>query len=308
MKISVIICTFNRSESLRRALNSLRKVLIPKDLSCEFIVVDNNSHDDTRLVFDETNRHGDINLRYVFEARKGLSHARNRGISEARGEIIAFTDDDVIVHEDWIQNIDKAFNEHHDVVCIGGKILPVWEIQKPKWLIPDLYDYLALLDYGDSVFLMDSPNIWGANFAVRAAAFSKYGVFDTSRGRIPGKLYAGEEIEFFQRLQDAQEQILYYPFAVVFHCISANRVKKNYFRKWRFDEGEMAAKLSHNMKYYSFIDIHSPNFKKMLRTLIVSVVKIGCFSKKSFKHELRIFYILGYLSGRMKRKSLESKP
>ena len=76
--------------------------------------------------------------------KEGISHARNRGIREAKGEIIAFTDDDVIVDKHWIQNIDKAFKEHDDVACVGGKILPIWEVPKPKWLKPNLYDLFSI--------------------------------------------------------------------------------------------------------------------------------------------------------------------
>ena len=226
MKFSVVVCTFNRSESLRRMLKSLREAVIPDHLSCEFIVVDNNSDDDTRLVFKEIEKHYESKIRYVFEDKRGISHARNRGIREARGEIIAFTDDDVIVDKHWIQNIDKAFKEHDDVACVGGKILPIWEIPKPKWLKSNLYVYLALLDHGDSVAYMDKPDIWGANFAVKSEMFKKYGLFDSNLGRMPRKLYSGEETEFLQRLQNAGEKILYYPLSIIYHRIPAHRMSK----------------------------------------------------------------------------------
>ena len=134
MKISVVVCTYNRSEYLRRMLMSLREALIPEHLSCEIILVDNHSTDNTKYVFEEIARPHRSNWKYVFEEKEGISHARNRGVREAKGEIIAFTDDDVIVDKYWIQNICKAFEENSDVVCVGGKILPIWEIPKPEWL------------------------------------------------------------------------------------------------------------------------------------------------------------------------------
>ena len=71
MKFSVVICTFNRAESLRRTLKSLREVVIPNHLSCEFIIVDNNSNDDTRLVVEEIEKHFELKIKYVFEDKQG---------------------------------------------------------------------------------------------------------------------------------------------------------------------------------------------------------------------------------------------
>jgi len=306
MKLSVVVCTYNQSERLKRMLKSLRETVIPDNLSWEFILVDNNSDDDTRLVFEEVEKHYEPKIRYLFEEKRGISHARNRGIREARGEIVAFTDDDVIVDKYWIQNIEKAFKEYDDVACVGGKILPIWEVSKPKWLTPNLYYLIALLDRGDSVAYIDSPGIWGANFAVKSEMFKKYGLFDSNLGRIPRKLYAGEETEFLQRLQNAGEKILYYPLSIIYHCVSAHRMSKRYFRKWMFDHGEMRGLLMKDMKYFNFFNIHSLTIKKMLRDIIVSLLKIGCFSKNRFSHELRICFILGFLSGRIKRMGMNS--
>jgi GT2 family glycosyltransferase len=280
--------------------------MVPDDSSWEVILVDNNSDDDTRSVFEEVEKLYESKIRYVFEEKRGLSHARNRGITEARGEIIAFTDDDVIVDKYWIQNIEKAFKEHDDAACVGGKILPIWEISKPNWLKPNLYNYLALLDYGNSVTYLDSPKIWGANFAVKSEIFKKYGLFDSNLGRIPGKLYGYEETEFLQRLQNAGEKILYYPLSIVYHCISADKISKRYFRKWRFDDGELNGILMKDMKYSNLLNVQPLANKKMLRDIFASLLRIGCFSENRFDHELRICFILGFLSGRMKGMGLKS--
>jgi len=287
-------------------LKSLRDAMPPDDSSCEVILVDNNSNDDTRFVFEEVEKHYESKIRYVFEEKRGISHARNRGIKEARGEIIAFTDDDVIVDKNWIHNIEKAFKEHDEVACVGGKILPVWEISKPKWLKPNLYNYLGLSDCGNSVIYLDSARIWGANFSVKSEIFKKYGLFDSNLGRIPRKLYSHEETEFFQRLQTAGEKILYYPSSIIYHCISADKLSKRYLRKWRFDDGELHGILMKDKKYFNLWNIQSLSNKKIFRDIIASVLRIGCFSKNRFDDELRICFILGFLSGRIKGMDLKS--
>ena len=305
VKISVIVCTYNQSERLKRTLKSLQEAVIPDDLLCEFILVDNNSDDHKPFVFEEIVKHCESKIRYVFEEKKGISHARNRGIKEAKGEIIAFTDDDVIVDKYWIQNIEKAFKEHAAVACVGGKLLPIWEVSKPKWLKPNLYDLLALLDYGDSAAYIDSPNVWGANFAIKSEMFKKYGLFDPNLGRIPRKLYVGEETEFLQRLLTADEKILYYPLSIIYHYIPAHKMSRRYFRKWMFDKGELGGILLKDTKYRNLLDVNSLTSKKMLRDISASAVKIGCFAKDRFDHELRICFILGFLSGRMKRMGMK---
>jgi GT2 family glycosyltransferase len=230
-------------------LNSLREALIPDGLACEFIVVDNNSDDDTRLVFEEIEQRCNSPIKYVFVNKSGLSYARNRGVREARGDIIAFTDDDVIVDKNWIQNIDRAFKEHDDVACVGGKILPIWETPKPEWLKSRWYSYLALLDHGDCAAYMDHPVLWGANIAFKSEVFKKYGLFDSNLGRRPGKLYSHEETDFLHRLRNAGEKLLYYPELIIYHHVPGNRTSKNYFRKWRFDHGELHGVLMGDAKY-----------------------------------------------------------
>lgn len=306
MKLSVVVCTVNRSACLRRMLTSLREAVIPDHLSCEFIVIDNNSVDDTQAVLNEIGNQSDSTVRCVFEDKMGISHARNRGIREARGEIIAFTDDDVIVDKHWIQRIDSAFKEHDDAACVGGRILPIFEIPKPKWLKSKLYMFLGLLDHGDSPAYLDVPDIWGANFAVKSEMFKKYGLFDSKLGRRPGKLYSGEETEFLWRLKSGGEKLLYYPLSIVYHYVPAHRMSKNYLRKWRFDQGELEATLVGDAKYSKIMWVPSLTTGQLARQLVVSLAKIGFFTKDRFEHELAICHILGFLLARMKRMLMTS--
>ena len=142
------------------------------------------------------------------------------------------------------------------MACVGGKILPIWEITKPKWLKSKLCNHLALLDYGDSVVYIEKPQIWGANFAVRSEMFQKYGMFDWNLGRRPGKLYSHEETELLQRLLNAGEKLLYYPSSIIYHHIPDYRMTKKYIRKWRFDQGELEGILIGDTKYLDIMDMH----------------------------------------------------
>src|SRR6185295_6783569 len=121
--ISAVITTYNRSEMLAAALEPLLRQNAG-GVRYEVIVVDNNSTDNTRTTVEAFIARGYPNLRYVFEPKQGIAHGRNAGIAAAQGDIIAFTDDDVVVTDNWIAVIKRAFAENPDVEFIGGKILP----------------------------------------------------------------------------------------------------------------------------------------------------------------------------------------
>lgn len=300
--ISVIICTYNHSESLKNNLDSIKKMSIPNDLSWELIVVDNNSKDSTKEVVEEFTRVSGLNVRYVFEEKQGLSHARNRGTEEAKGEIIAFTDDDVLVEKEWVLNIKKAF-EVNDVACVGGKILPIWEIPKPRWLTQDLYGYLAILNYGDKLFYLDSPKIWGANFAVKSFVFKKYGYFDTTLGHKGGKLYGGEEVEFIERIIKNGEKVLYYPDILVHHCIPSYRMRKPYFRKWFYDKGELEAIQMGNYPHRNFMGVPLYILRRLIKTLPKYIFVRITLNQNGFHEELILFNIIGFIIGRIKSRN-----
>src|SRR5437764_2935160 len=123
LDISVVIGTYNRCEMLPAALSS---VLAQNagGVNYELIAVDNNSTDKTREVVESFIARGHANLRYIFEGKQGISHARNAGIAAARAPIIAFMDDDVRAPSNWLISIKRAFDEHPEVDFVGGKVLP----------------------------------------------------------------------------------------------------------------------------------------------------------------------------------------
>ena len=298
--ISIIVCTYNRSESLRSTLDSIKKLSVPEDIQWELIIVDNNSKDNTREVVEKFIEKSDINCRYIFEKQQGLSFSRNSGISNANGEIIAFTDDDVIVDENWIRNIGRMF-ENKDVACVGGKILPVWEKPCPNWLKGELlFNYLALCDLGEETIKLVRPTIWGANLSIRTSIFEKYGVFDTNYGHTGEKLYGGEETNYLMSLMEAGEGIFYCPNILVHHCIPGHRMKKSYFRKWMHDKGELSAIQMGKYNNRNLFGIPLYMIKRTMKALN-KYMRIQIFHpENAFHKQLDFYYHLGILEGRMK--------
>jgi glycosyltransferase involved in cell wall biosynthesis len=132
MRLSVIICTWNRAELLRQTLDSLEKLELPPDTESEVIIVDNNSSDETNAVCQQFLRQNPQRYRYIVEKRQGKSFALNTGIENARGRILSFTDDDVIVDPAWLAETIRMF-ESSPCVGVSGKIAPLWNFKKPAW-------------------------------------------------------------------------------------------------------------------------------------------------------------------------------
>jgi glycosyltransferase involved in cell wall biosynthesis len=184
MDITVVICTYNRSSSLATTLTSVAATVIPESAEWEVLVVDNNSTDETREVSGDFCRRYPRRFRYLFEPQQGLSHARNAGIREARGEIIAFTDDDVVVEATWLQNLTAELH-NGDWAGAGGRILPERQFTLPKWLSARTLcegGALPIFDAGETECRLNQAP-YGANMAYRKSMFKRYGLFRTELGR-----------------------------------------------------------------------------------------------------------------------------
>ena len=111
MKITVILCTYNRCESLSMALESVALSSLPASVEWDVLVVDNNSRDLTRPVVEKFCQRFPKRFKYVFEARQGKSFALNRGIREAAGDVLVFIDDDITVEPNWLFELTKPLSD-----------------------------------------------------------------------------------------------------------------------------------------------------------------------------------------------------
>lgn len=239
MNITVILCTYNRCESLRKALESVAESRLPEPIDWEVLVVDNNSKDQTREVVEEFCRAYPGRFRYLFEAKQGKSFALNTGIREARGSVFAFMDDDVTVEPTWLRNVTVPL-EQGTWSGVGGRIRAQKAFTVPAWLPIDgpdsLGGMLALFDLGDQARELDQAP-FGTNMAFRKDVFVRYGPFRTDMGPCPGSEIRNEDTEFGRRLMSAGERLWYAPDAVVFHAVPENRLTREYFLKFWYDHG-----------------------------------------------------------------------
>jgi glucosyl-dolichyl phosphate glucuronosyltransferase len=237
MKISVILCTYDRCQSLAKALDSVALSVVPTSVEWDVLVVDNNSKDQTCAVVEEFCRKHPGRFHYLFEPKPGKSNALNAGIQQTDADVLAFMDDDVVVEPDWLQNLTSGLSDS-SCVGAGGRILPRWTSSPPQWL-PTKERYglapLAMFDLGmEPGPLHEAP--FGTNMAFRRDVFERYAGFRTDLGPRPGSEIRNEDTEFGQRLLNAGERLRYEPSAVVHHAVPENRLRKGYFLTWCFDK------------------------------------------------------------------------
>jgi len=312
--VSVVISTYNRCEMLPRSIESVLGQN-PSHVTYELIVVNNNSTDDTKQVVESFISRGHRNVRYVFEAKQGPSHGRNAGVANARGKIIAFTDDDVQVGLDWVENIKRAFDNNPQIDCVGGKILPAWTTPPPHWLTSDHWGPLAIADYGDRMILSapNTPICWStSNIAFRSRVFERIGGFS-------GEFRRSQDREFMCRFMDDDGRMIYAPDVVVTTEVPADRLTKVYHRAWHKTSGKYHAL----MRLYQRLQGDGRMVKEppqglrlfgvpgfLYRELLTDCSEwlretVRRNESLSFKHENRVRYLLAYIaeSYRSERRS-----
>lgn len=237
--ISIILCTYNRCESLEEALRSILK----NQGTCnyEIIAVDNNSTDHTRKLVENYRERFSDRMRYCFEPKQGINFARNRGLQEARGDIVVYTDDDVVVSDNWISSISTFFAEYPDADAVGGKILPVYPEKSPAWV----KKYQNLLkgpilahDCGEATMVYNQKTMHhfvGANMAFRKKVFAETGGFRTDVGVGTGTM--GAETEFFSRLMKHHKKVYYCGKIFLWHPVTRDRMTLGYITRWNIRLG-----------------------------------------------------------------------
>jgi len=240
MKWSVVICTHNRCADLRETLENLAGIDYPAD-AFEVIVVDNASADDTGEVVEGAKARM-ANLKYLREEKIGLSHARNTGIDHARGELVAFLDDDAWPQPDWLGKLEASFRDPR-VACAGGRVLPVWKQRSgwPEWLHHRLLGYFTVFDLPKFRFLRYPVCPVGTNVAFRKAVFAEIGRFDPRLGRTGASLLSGEEADLCVAADQAGYRIAYSPEAVVRHQVHENRLTPDWIRERAYWSGVSSA-------------------------------------------------------------------
>ena len=208
--LSIVVATCNRSDNLRELLEALLRSDYPSELSWDIWIVDNNSRDETAaLVASYSER--DSRFHYVFEGVQGKSHALNRGVRQAGGSIIAFTDDDCIPDPHWIRTISAAFAADAKLALVGGRV----ELSNPD-------DHPTTTRTWPDRRRVSSPSdvfslIIGCNMAIRSDLLPAIGDFDPLNCPGSSKEAVFEDIDFIYRAFKKNMRIEYHPDVLLYH-------------------------------------------------------------------------------------------
>ncbi len=221
--ITVVVCTRDRSDQLRGSLAAILRLDYP---GFDVLVVDNAARtSETRdMVHQEFQ---DSRMTLVSEPVPGLAQARNTGLSHARGDIVAFTDDDVIVDRDWLREIAAAFQRVPAAACVTG-LVPAGEMRSPvqryfddrvswsKSLVPRVYSLAEPPENLPRFPFCVGEYGTGANFALDRRAALALGGFDTALG-VGTRTGGGEDIDMFTRVVLSGRSLVMQPSAIVWH-------------------------------------------------------------------------------------------
>lgn len=241
MDVTVAICTWNRAKVLDQTLQEMRRLRIPDDLDWEVLVVNNNSTDDTEDVLAQHKQY--LPLRSVLEAKQGKTNALNTAIDCIRSDLILWTDDDVLVHPDWLSVYVETAKKTPEVDFWGGAIEPCFEVPPPDWVLRawnevatafvsiDPSNYCEEIGNGES-----SPFPMGANWAIRTSAQKQYR-YDPHLGPNGGKLLYGDETAVMKRMLNNGLKGRWCSQAKVRHFNQKERSTEAYLRRYFYGVG-----------------------------------------------------------------------
>ena len=241
MEISIIICTYNRSDLLYKCIESVRKEVAGND-KYEVLVVDNDSPDNTKEIV-ESFFESFPNLRLHIQKEKNLSIARNNGLNLTTGDIVAYIDDDVIIDQKWKLSLERIINEHNPDV-FGGPVFPYYIDEKPEWYN---YDY-ELLNYTESFWFKNGKNpgrIIGANMIFKRSVLEQLGGFIENLGISPGKLTYGDDTYMVQRSIENGLRVFYDKDFHLLHYLPKYKMSLAYFYERLFQLGVSRFLMNH---------------------------------------------------------------
>jgi L-malate glycosyltransferase len=227
-RVTVLFATLNGAHTLPRMLDSLENVAPPTG-GWKVVAVDNGSTDSTRDILEQ--RAVKLPMTVLTEPRRGKNAALNAGLAFVDGDLVALTDDDIILPADWLVSIEKIAAERAEYDIFGGPIYPIWEEPPSAWVLRCApKDYLGLTNFCEGPVLPGF--IWGGNMAVRAVLFREH--------RFGEEFYMCSETEFTGRANRSGHKCWHFHASPVGHIIRSYQLEPRWHlqRAYRFGRAD----------------------------------------------------------------------
>jgi len=303
--ISIILSTHNGANRLSDLFDSFCDQNDLSLINFEFIAVDNGSNDETCNIIKGYCIRFPW-LKYVKEGNLGINYARNRGILEAKGDVVIFVDDDISFSKEWLSAYQELFDSKPDALVAGGRVSCILPdgVMVPSWLqLKGDYSFPYItfsVEYGEIVDLIAFGSGLmpvGPNMAFRREVFNEFGLFRTDLGLKGKSLMPGAEYEYFSRLQYKILQWYYVPGAHVFHPIKTSQLSRDYFLKRTFGVGRVAAKtmiLPSTVRRIGLLPVFC--IRMLFENILRYIKSLGSFNaRKIFYCKAQIYKIAGII-------------
>ena len=252
MHLTVLICTHNRAELLRRTLEFVFSARRPPDCRIEILVMANACTDGTHLLLQRLVETGSTPpLRWEVEALPGKSHALNSAIPLLTSDLVAFVDDDHRIDAAYLENVCRTSSEYPSADIFCGRILPDWDGSEPAW-VHDMGPYriyplpVPRYDLGDDPIVspQDVAIPGGGNLVLRTGLFDRVGGFSTDYGPVGHNLAGGEDQEWVKRAIAAGARLQYVPDVVQYHYVDPARLRLRYLLQKAYERSASVVRLS----------------------------------------------------------------
>ncbi len=239
LKIDIVIATYNRSGSLQKTLMSLIELQHPTDCIYEILVVDNGSKDNTKDMVQDMAQRFPNRIQYLSALQNGKTYALNKALSTSSGDVMAMTDDDVVVEPNWLSVIAENFHDE-TLQCLTGRIIPVYREEKPSWYSPKLSTVMGEVDISPQRVVTKLAT--GANMAVRRSVLEKIGGFGHYQGVV------NEDTIISHKLRDCGVHVVYDPQMIVYHYFQKEKFTLQYFKRWYWLSGRTIAAMNEEIE------------------------------------------------------------